>query len=375
MKQDIITRKIKLSVVGTPEQKKEDYDKLRRWNEIVFRAANFCSTHLYAQNNIKEFFYFNDDFRVNLSKRVNDDDGVFDTSRPNTIYRMLSEKFKGDCPMDILSNLGNTLYQTFSKESKDYFAGKKSLRSYRSNIPMPFSSRSISNIRLTEDKKNHQFSLFGVDFCTFYGRDFSGNRLMIQRCIDGEYKLCNSSLHRVFKNNKPELYLLATISIPAVENEYKEGRVCRLRLGIDHPIELDIEGKLFQIGSSDEFLYGRISIQRALQSAQINSRYTKGGKGRKRKMQATERFRKKEINYVSTKLHQYTAKVIELCRKFRAGTIELVAPEKEQLDNLLLRNWSYYGLTDKLQYKCRIAGIELKKNGELKETISTGVSE
>ena len=83
---------------------------------------------------------------------------------------------------------------------------------------------------------------------------------------------------------------------------------------------------------------------------------------------------KKEINYVSTKLHQYTAKVIELCRKFRAGTIELVAPEKEQLDNLLLRNWSYYGLTDKLQYKCRIAGIELKKNGELKETISTGVS-
>ncbi|MBE7173987.1 MAG: hypothetical protein INR73_25665, partial [Williamsia sp.] len=83
--------------------------------------------------------------------------------------------------------------------------------------------------------------------------------------------------------------------------------------------------------------------------------------GRKRKLAALERFEEKEKNYVDTKLHTYSRRLVDLCIRHHAGSLILAEQsEKEEAakeDVFLLRNWSYYGLKQKIAYKAHKAGI------------------
>ena len=79
-----ITRKIQLLI--NDDDYKAVYKKLYDWQEITFRAANYIATHLYIQENLSEFLYFTEDFKLNLSNKIdkNDQEGVLNTSRQNS---------------------------------------------------------------------------------------------------------------------------------------------------------------------------------------------------------------------------------------------------------------------------------------------------
>ncbi|HTR29414.1 MAG TPA: hypothetical protein VMH27_09085 [Puia sp.] len=76
-----------------------------------------------------------------------------------------------------------------------------------------------------------------------------------------------------------------------------------------------------------------------------------------------EHFRDREKDYVQQKLHVYSRQLIDLCVKHRAGSLILVGQaEKEAAavgEEFVLRNWSYYALKEKIQYKANKAGILL----------------
>lgn len=386
MKKVTITRKIQLLINGDKEYVKETFTTLYDWSEKVFRAANVASTHLYFQEKQKEFSYLTEDAKklilVNenaeqkgkVKELIDSGKGIaaLNTSKQNTTYRLLSNYLKGQIPADVFSNLNAQLVQTFNAESKDYFSGKRSLRSYRRGMPMPFSSVSIRNIELTEDSKDYQFDLFGLKFKTYFGRDKSGNKMIFESSLAGQYKFCNSSIQ--IDGNK--IFLLAVFQFDGAE--LSGDKVMEAELSIDYPIVAKLpSGKKEKIGSRDEFLHQRLAIQAALRRAQIAATYTKGGRGRKKKMANTDRFKEKERNYIQTKLHQYSAKLISLCVNNKCGVLSLkheeIADMPEGLEKkdreewikkneFLLRNWSYYGLLEKLKYKCNKAGIEIVIN-------------
>lgn len=57
----ILTRKIQLIINSNdPAFIRETYVKLYRWQRICFRAANTIFTHLFVQEQIKEFLYLTD---------------------------------------------------------------------------------------------------------------------------------------------------------------------------------------------------------------------------------------------------------------------------------------------------------------------------
>ena len=351
-----ITRKIKLNIEGDA---KVTFEKLYRWNEFVFRAANYASTHLYIQNNLKEFFYFTEDFKIKLANVEKDEQGILTTSGTNSTYQMLSSKFKGDIPMDIVTNLNNVINQSFNKRKKDLFKGTVSLSSYKRDIPIPFSSTSMKNISLTQDGKNYSFELFGLKFNTYFGRDFSGNKIIFERSLLGEYKLCNSSIQ--IENKK--IYLLAVFQFEKQSVILSPDIEIKAELSSEVPIKYTIGSKTYEIGNKEEFLYRRLQIQYGLHRAQKNAKYNKGGKGRKKKMKSIEKYHLLEKNYVINKIHTYTHLLVEQCLKHKAGKLILLEQkEKEEKtlnDELLLRNWSYFAMKEKLKYKCEKYGIEL----------------
>ena len=95
------------------------------------------------------------------------------------------------------------------------------------------------------------------------------------------------------------------------------------------------------------------------------SRYSVGGKGRKRKTQAIDRFHEKEKKYIDTKLHTYSRMLVDMAIKNECGVINLINQKEKELEakenEFILRNWSYYGLKTKIEYKAKMCGIEVRE--------------
>lgn len=375
----IITRKIQVFVSEQDSELKKNFiHTLYEWRDLVRKAANIIVSHKFVQDNVKDFVYIKDEIKEKFYVKdvIKKGKGM---SEQNTTYRVLSDLLKGKVPADIYSCLNQAISNTYKKARKDIYIGKASLRNYKNNIPIPFSANALS-LKWNKDDERFYFTLFGIPFVVALGRDMSNNRVIIERCISGEYKLCSSSIAIDDKKKKTFLYLC--VDVPQKEVKLKEGKTLYAFLGVLNPIVCTTETynpfsedgkgmKVWEIGTAEEFNYRRRQINELCRRVQKDSKYNVGGKGRKRKLQALERFEEKEKNYVETKLHTYSRHLVDLAVKHECDTIYLTKqPERENKakedrdkgEDFVLRNWSYYGLKQKIEYKAEMYGIKLKQD-------------
>ncbi|MCD8540571.1 MAG: hypothetical protein LRY55_13000 [Leadbetterella sp.] len=359
MKKIILTRRVQLIINSRDKEAlQEHYDRIYEYQRQVCRAANMINTHLFLQDRMKDLVYLTTETKVKLADASRDEDGVLTTSHMNSIYRMLSAHFLKILPSSILSNLNQSVYRTYQSNRELFWKGEKSLPNFRKNIPIPFSSRDIT-LREEDDGKSFTFSLFKIPFKTYLGRDRSGLRQLLRRIAQGEIPLRQSAI-QVKKNR---IYLLASLETEKQEYGLDVSLIAEVSLSIEYPLVVKIGREEFRIGNKEEFLYRRLSIQAARRRLQVAASWNKGGRGRKKKLKSLESHNEKEKNYIESRLHLYSRKLIDQCIRAGAGTILLVNQSyKEELakeDPLLLRNWSYYGLKSKIAYKASLANIVL----------------
>jgi IS605 OrfB family transposase len=354
----ILTRRIQLFVdLDDKELISSAYKTLYQWQYVCFRAANYIFTHLFLQEQIKDLFYLHDGIRAKLSDIKKDADGILTVSKMSTTYQVLSKNFKGEIPMAILSRLNMTLFTSFNNERMAYLKGERSIRNYKRDIPIPFAGSDLRKWQLTEDEKNFAFNLFGIPFRTYLGKDFSDKKVLLNKMFAGMIKLCSGSIQ--LKNNK--IYLLAAFRIEKEKHSLDETIIAEATLSIDYPVTVTIGKSRYNIGSKEEFLYRRLAIQSARRRLQNAVAYNSGGRGRKKKMQALNRFTDVEKNYVNSRMHLYSRRLIDICVKHGAATLILAGQqdkeESAKEDKFLLRNWSYHALKEKISYKAEKAGI------------------
>ena len=372
MQSTVITRKVQINFDVKKEKLKECYDTWFNYSRICHKAANMIASHQYLQDQVKDLFYFSDETKVKLANAEKDDLGILSMSRSNTTYALLSKHFKGEAPMGMLSGLNQVVSASYKKESKDIWKGNKSLRSYRYGMPMPMRFADSSNWKKGEDG-NYAFSVYGTDFKTYFGRDMSGNEQIFDRAIKNEYKFCDSSIQLKKEGGKWRMYLLAVFRIPQQVVELDSDKEAICLLDPEYPIKIQQKkDKFFYIGNKDEYWHRRIAIRGAMQRLQKSLKYTNGGDGRKLKMQALDRYKKAEENYVNNKMHQYSRHLINYCLKNKIGKIvlkdyeEKMEQSKEVIPNTglsknepLLRSWSFSNLAGKIVYKAASYGIEV----------------
>jgi IS605 OrfB family transposase len=365
-----ITRKIQISFdVADKKELKELYEKWFTYQHIVQRSANFIATHLWIQDNIKDLFYFTEDVKVKLGDADKDVAGILTSSRGNTVYQVLSKNFKGEAPMGMLSGLARVIAQTYAKESKDVRYGKRSLRSYRNNIPMPMRMADTSNWTKHEDG-NYSFSVYGTDFKTWFGKDLSDNESIMDRALQSnEYKLCDSSIQFEKIGGKTKIFLLAVFTFDKQLISLDPEKIADCWLSEEYPIIIkEKAGKIFTIGIAAEYLHKRLAIKGAMYRSQKLAKYNTGGSGRKLKMESLDRFKDAESNYINNRMHTYSRELIKYCLKRNIGKIilnnyqEAVEETHKETEEskLLLATWSYYNLSDKIKYKASIHGIEVE---------------
>lgn len=384
----VITRKIEVFI---PERDKDlrraYYDKLYANRDIAVKVANMAVSHLFALDNTMPYLAKEDKDKIEfLGVKGNK------ATKQNAPYVAASEAFKGQADMGMVSCVLQNVQKMYQEDRKKGM-WDKSLRSYKANMPVPYKAERFLNLRFADyeffDEKEKKtvtangcfFTLMGIPFQMRFGRDRSGNQLIVKRVLSGEYKMCTSSI----KIDGKKIFLLLCVDMPKQEAKVDPKKTLYAFLGVMNPIictcdvraakEYDSGMKFFEIGTKEEFNYRRRQIQEAVRRCQINNRYTVGGKGRKKKCQAIERWHDKENNYVDTKLHTYSRKLVDLAVKHGCGTIALLnqkpREDKAKEDNkngepFVLRNWSYYGLKEKIAYKAKMVGIKVVQDKEEK---------
>jgi len=355
----ILTRKIQIYVdCEDKEQKDAYYKQLYDWQWMTTQAANLIFTNLYVQDRVKDLIYFTEEVKVKLADHKKEEDGILNSSRMNTTYRILSSKFLGKMPSNIFSNLNSSLNSLYNSERNAYWKGEKTLPNYKRNIPMPFGADQLK-LKNSEQGHDYLFTLFKIPFKTYLGKDRSDKKVLLQRALAGTIGLRTSAI----KIEKGKLYLLATFAMEQDDHQLKDSIIAEASLSIEHPIVAKVGKAHFQIGSKEEFLHRRLAIQAARHRLQRGAAFNCSGKGRKRKLKSLEHYSEKEFRYVDNRLHLYSRRLIDICIKTQAGTLLLVnQQQKEEMakeEEFLLRNWSYYGLKEKIAYKAQKAGIQV----------------
>lgn len=419
-----ITRKIQVVIAEDDKEMKKQYlHTIYLWRDLCRQTANIIVSHKFTQENIRQFVYIKDEIKDKfyIKDILKEGKGM---SEQNTTYRVASEICKGKMPADIFASLNQLVASSYKATEKDVNRGTATVRSYKKNIPIPFSAKAIDNIHEKQEEKTFYFTLFGIPLKIVLGKDRSNNKVIIERCIDGVYKICGSSLQ--IDDEKKKVFLLLTVQMPTKEVKLDKEKTLYAVLGVDTPImcctsenivllaqkasmrehyteirqlawqmdKLDpvvgrkvydlldeitddngkktrSRNKLIRVGNRDEFLHRRLKIQRALWQCQKDCKYSKGGKGRNKKLKAIDRFHQAEYNYIQTKLHTYARQLVEVAVKNECATIKLCGQqEKEnqakkdakQGEVFLLRNWTYYGLKEKIKYKASMCGVTVAEN-------------
>lgn len=354
-----LTRKIQLLIDLPATERNAMWEKLYRYQNRCFRAANFIVSHLYLQEMIKDFFYLTEEIQYKLADANKDLMGIFTRSKTNTTARMVCDRFRGEIPTDILGSLNNTIQSTFSKDKAAYWQGSKSLRNFKKDLPIPLPVKCVTKMRYDPEKKAFCFNMFAIPVKTYLGKDFSDKRQIMERLLRKEIKLCTSQIQ--LKAGK--IIWLAVFEFEKEKHLLKPEIIAEASLSLEHPIVAKANNVRINIGSKEEFLYRRLAIQSGQKRIQACIAFARSGHGAKRKQKALYKTENLESRYVSHRLHLYSRKLIDFCIQQQAGTLILKNQEdrigiaKEQ--EFVLRNWSYYDLQTKIKYKAEKAGIEL----------------
>ena len=376
----IITRKIQVIVAEDDKDlRRSFYETIYDIRNIAVKIANMTVSHLFALDNSMPYLSDEDKDTITFLGVKGDK-----ATKRNAPYVVASKLYKGKIDMGVASTIQQTVEKAYQEDRKSGM-WNKSLRSYKGNMPIPFQAKRFLNIHFAKsvaengkEYDNCYFTLTGIPFKMVFGRDRSNNESIVRRVISGEYKMVTSSLQ--IDDTKKKMFLLLCVDIPKKETELIKGKTLFAFLGVMNPItyttdinaknKSDSGFKVFNIGTEEEFNYRRRQIQEAVKRCQINNRYSVGGKGRKRKCQAIEHWHEKENNYVDTKLHTYSRMLVDAAIKYKCDTIYLMRQESREIkakeDNkdkepFVLRNWSYFGLKQKIEYKAKMYGITLKE--------------
>lgn len=400
-----ITRKIEVHLHCTEENKKELYGIWDTINDNLYKVANRIMSHYFLNDEyvarlraanpryqeIEKILKFSKRNKLSpeeiekLRQEKKELDLQFTDKKKeflgvsqehNTILRIVRKEFGDIIPNDI--------YDCVIQEKAKYIAkrleiekGDCSVPNYRKGMPVPFrlkigSGHNVLGIFRREDNPNNIYVKFpkGLEWDLDFGRDRSNNREIVERVLSGQYDVGNSSIQET-KNKKR--FLLLVVKIPKENCTLNPDRIVGVDLGINTPLCAALNDNQYggmSIGSRDQFLRMRMRMSAQKRELQRNLRHsTKGGHGRKQKLQALERLEGKERNWVHLQNHIFSKTLIEYALKSDAGVIQmerLTGFGRDKFDDVddgykfILRYWSFFELQTMIEYKANAAGIEVR---------------
>ena len=401
-----ITRKIEVHLHrngDTEEAKQRLTEEYRIWNEIndnLYKVANRIVSHCFFNDAYEyrlklhspRFQEIEKLLRYSKRNKLSEDNikalkaerkvlfsefkkqrlQFLGTSEQNSTYRVITNEFLDLIPSDILTCLNQNISSTYRNYALEVESGRRTIPNFKKGIPMPFPIKKSGELQLKirDDGSIYVRMPKGLEWDLSFGRDRSNNREIVNRVLNGQYDVGNSSLQQ---STNGKCFLLLVVKIPREKRVLDYNRIVGIDLGINVPLYAALNDNEYggiSVGSREQFLKMRMRMAAQKRELQRTLRHsTNGGHGRKQKLQALERLEGKERNWVHLQNHIFSKTIIEYALQSGAGVIQMERltgfghdrnDEVEEGYKFLLRYWSFFELQSMIEYKAKAAGIEVR---------------
>lgn len=378
MSKRILCIKLKLTILGDEQTRREQYKIIRDEQYQQYRALNLCMNLLNTHNVINSF---NSGAECKLASQINkintkiakvkselgkeniketvklkkqlslqelreevaklnqnysetskyrsDIDSKFKEMYIDDLYSAVQNQvdFKAK---DMMSLVIQRVKQDFATALKNGMArGERSLTTYKRDYPLlTRGERSLKFKYRCENSDDVIIDwLHGITFKVILPikkADSSKVRHTLDRIINKEIKMCDSLIQFDNKNN---IILNLTMEMDKVKEgtNFVDSLIMGVDLGMRVPAVASFNniGGYKNFGSIDDFLRVRMQMQSRRKKLQVALTTIQGGHGRTKKLAALDRFKKLEKNFVNTYNHTISKRIIDYALKNNCGNINL----------------------------------------------------
>ena len=357
MKKITFVKKLKLTPVGDKDEMSRVYDFIRGGQYTQYQLLNMFMSELGTL-----YYKCNRDFKC--PEFLEGKKEIFARKNP----QWDSAEYPMPKGIGMQSTVGQKVQQDFSTALRNGLAkGERHLPFYKRSFPLMTKGSQLQFHSVKNDSGKTEYRIKWVNKCEFSvilgsrGKyDYTLHELLERLCEHNEnYHVAQSSI--TIKDKK--IILNLTVQKMVDEEEYApvSGRVMGVAMGYNKPCvaALSDSDKQYTIGSEINYIQKRQYQQARRQVLQSSLKECKGGKGRSRKLAAMNRLKEQEKNCVQYFNHCYSKEIVELAKNLRCEAIVMEKIHKEDLDSVLLRNWSFYQLIQYVTYKANAVGIKV----------------
>lgn len=284
----------------------------------------------------------------------------------NDKFKQGNDLYSGNCSTTIQS-----VCQEFQNAKTEIIKGTRSIISYKSNQPLDIHNKCITisfedgvytaDLKLLNraGTKKYNFASSAIHFKILV-RDQS-TRTILQRIIDGTYSVSASKL--IYKDKFWYLNLSYSFEAKAVA-ELDQDKILGVDLGIVYPLCASVFGDYnrltIQGGEIEEFRRRVEQRKKSLLHQGKNCGDGRIGHGIRTRNKPVYDIEDKIARFRDTANHKYSRKLIEFAVQNHCGIIQM-----EDLKGItnhadrFLKNWSYFDLQTKIEYKAAEAGIKV----------------
>lgn len=198
---------------------------------------------------------------------------------------------------------------------------------------------------------------------------------VLYKILSGEYKQCSSMINISKRKGKIELSISYKFKKEKI-TEYDKNRILGIDLGIVNVATMsiyDINKDSFDyMGYKEGVIPGdeldtyrkkMYNMRRKLSSARKVAGKGTSGHGRNTRLAKLNDLRDKAHNFSDLYNHKVSKYIVSLAKKRNCGVIQMedLSKATQDVTDRMLKEWSYYDLQTKIEYKAKMEGIKVIK--------------
>jgi IS605 OrfB family transposase len=285
------------------------------------------------------------------------------------IYNQLTEKYKAINK----GNMSQTIKRVTDKwknDIKKILKGEISIPSYKKDTPIDIISNNIQiiqesndyyvNLSLIGNEYKKELGLKSGQFCVLLNVGDNSKKVILDRIISGEYQIAAS---QIIKQGK-KWFLNLSYKFESQKKELNPNTIMGIDLGVVNAAYIAFNNSFVRYkiegGEIEEF---RRRIEKRRNEILRQRKYCRDGSighGYYTRLKPVEKLSHKIANFRQTTNHKYSRYIVDLALKHNCGVIQMEDLSGINKNNLFLKNWTYNDLQQKIEYKAKAVGIEVK---------------
>lgn len=354
-------------------KEKDLFKELRDLQYNTYRACNLAMTYLY--HNDKQNL-----LQKELDIPTIDDKQIYGKSFGSWIENRLNDYMIGALSNNVAQTRQFITARYNNDKKSGLLKGNVSLTNFKRNIPLIIHNKAYKVID-TPKGLGLEIGFFnvpkqnelGVKRVEFLLPNLGGTeKVTLRRLLDKSYKLGSAQIKYNERKKKWQIAIAYTF-----EQEAKEVDL-NLIMGIDLGISSVATMSIYNVATEEyqlmsfkersidgaELIAYRQKIESRRKAAAIASKWASEnntGKGYKARMQLSNLIGDNYKRFRDTYNHKISRYIVDLAVKYKVALIQMedLSGFSDQQEDSLLRNWSYYDLQQKLQYKAEEKGIKV----------------